>query len=256
MTDTNISEYLKSDKASEPRPLSEAMARRRPNFKDAAPKDPHFRPHVPIDYHADSLTQTDTIAYAKGHKALSALWAVHTQILESVPAIKDRALLAKQIEPTVLKTIKAAREEVAGLDRQIEHANTEIAKALGQGVGAIASETRAVVRSLPEKERFAFVRELVAARDIESLKAIAAVSPFLSGISKDVYDFARSETERMVAANYVTERDTGMAARDKLDRAVNDFDETMANNIKRWRASDEQKVATLLEKLTPKKEGE
>lgn len=251
--DKNVSEYLQSDKTAEPHHLTETMAKRRPNYKDVRPKDPSFRTKVPVDFHPDMLgNPDDTIAFNKGHAALGALYEKHTKIVETALAVTDRAMLAKQIEPVVLKALNAAKEEHAGLGRQIAHAEAEIAKLLGPGIGAIAQETRAVVRSLPEKERFNFVRELVAANDIESLKAIAAVSPFLSGINREVYDFARSEAEKLVAPKYVAERDTGRRAQDRLGRAIEDFDTTMAGNIKRWRASDEQKVANLLTSLGDK----
>lgn len=234
-------------------PLTKALQARRPT--GAAPaKDPHFNPVVPIDHHPDALGDADTslATYKTAHRGLANLWDVHTKLNETAMTVTDKAALAKQIEPITLRAIKGMKEDIAALDRQIAHADTELSKELGVGVGAIAAETRAVLRAMPKEDRIAFCRDLVAANDVASLKAIASVSPFLSGLDGDAYRYVRSETERMVAPKFVDERDTGIKARTRMQRALSYFDEQMAGNIKRWRSTDDQKLADLVSALKPK----
>lgn len=233
-------------------PLTKALQTRRPTGP-IGPADPHFNPVVPVDHHPDALgTETDLATYKTAHRALGNLWDVHVKLNETAVTVKDKAALAKQVEPITLRAIKGMKEDLAAMDRQIVHAETEIAKELGVGVGAIAAETRAVVRSLPKEERLAFCRDLIAAGDVASLKAIASVSPFLSGLDGDAYRYVRSETERMVAPKFVDERDTGIKARTRMQRALEYFDSTMAGNIRRWRSSDDQRLADMVAALKPK----
>lgn len=234
-------------------PLTKAMQARRPTGPQPA-ADPHFNPVVPPDHHPDALgtADTDTATYKTAHRGLANLWDVHTKLNETAITVKDRAKLASQVEPITLRAIKGMKEDIAALDRQIAHAETELAKELGVGVGAIAAETRAVVRTMPKDERFAFCRDLIAAGDVASLKAIASVSPFLSGLDAEAYGYVRAETERMVAPKFVAERDTGYRAKARMQRALEYFDTAMAGNIKRWRSSDDQRISDLLTALKPK----
>ncbi len=234
-------------------PLTKALQARRPSGP-TGPADPHFNPVVPVDHHPDALGDADPnlATYKTAHRALANLWDIHVKLNETAVTVKDKAALAKQVEPITLRAIKGMKEDLAAMDRQIVHAETEIAKELGVGVGAIAAETRAVVRTMPKDERLAFCRDLIAAGDVASLKAIASVSPFLSGLDGDAYRYVRSETERMVAPRFVDERDTGIKARTRMQRALAYFDETMAGNIRRWRSSDDQKLADMVAALKPK----
>lgn len=234
-------------------PLTRAMQTRRPTGPTPG-ADPHFNPIVPVDHHPDALgTADDSLAtYKTARRALANLWDVHTKLNETAINVKDKANLARQVEPITLRAIKAMKEDVAALDKQLAHFNTEIDKELGVGVGAIAAETRAVLRAMPKAERLAFCRDLIASGDVASLKAIASVSPFLSGLDADAYRYVRSETENMVAPRYVAERTLGLAAKARMQRALEYFDETMAGNIRRWRSTDDQKLADLVAALKPK----
>lgn len=55
--------------------------------------------------------------------------------------------------------------------------------------------------------------------------------------------WVRGETEKLVAPKFCAERDSALAARARCQRAYEDFDMNMANNLKRWRSSDDQKIA-------------
>lgn len=234
-------------------PLTKALQARRPNGPQPA-ADPHFNPVAPPDHHPDVPGEhgTDLNTYKTAHRGLDKLWQVHTKLNETAISVRDKANLAKQVEPIAARAVRDMREDMAALDRQIRYAEDEIAKELGAGVGAIASETRAVVRAMPESERLAFCREPVAARDVASLKAIAAVSPFLSGLSAEAYGYVRAEAERLVAPEFVDERDVGTKARARMQRALEYFDETMAGNIKRWRSTDDQRIADMVAALKPR----
>ncbi|MEZ5897949.1 MAG: hypothetical protein R3D51_00500 [Hyphomicrobiaceae bacterium] len=254
MTDTTR-EYLEATKSETARPLTAALQKRRVDFSELQPKDPKFRAHIPPDHHPDVLNKDDgLVATAKGHHALEVLWNIHEKLIQTALQVQDRAKLATQVEGHVLKAIKNMREEIAGLDRQHEHHTKEIASSLGTGVGQLQAEVRSICRDKPEGERLAFVRALLAAGDIDSLKAIAAVSPVLSGLDAESYAYVREEAERLVNPRAFAERAAAAVARERCARALADFDSTMAGNIARWRSGDDQKIADLMTSLEPKKD--
>lgn len=253
--DDNVKEYLASEASSTARPLTEALQRRRPATGNLQPADPGFVDRVPPDHHPDALgPEVKCNTYGTAYRALTELHNVHTQLIDTAKSVTNKAELAKTVEPIAIRAIKAMQSSIEALDRQIAHADAEIVKSLGSGIGALAQETRTVVRSVPDRERMAFVRGLVATGDREALKAIAAVNPMLSGLTPEIYDYVRSETERLTAPAYVQERDIGRAARQRMARALEHFDSTMAANVRRWRGSDDQKLANLVAKLQPKKD--
>lgn len=257
MTDQTTQDYLKHAAGEAERPLTAAMRHRKPNYEHVAAKDPAFRVHVPIDYHPDALGDDNgTIAQAKGRRALDALWQVHTKLNETAVMVHDRAKLASQVEPIALRAMKSMKEEIAGLDRQHNHATNEIKAALGSGVGTLQAEIRAVVRAMPEGERLGFCRALLANGAVDELKAIVAVPAMLSGLRDDDFAWVRGEAEKLVAPKHVAERDNALAARDRCQRALDDFDMNMSSNIRRWRSSDDQKIANLVSSLTPKKDAD
>lgn len=256
-TDNVYADYQKSEARATEKPLTAALSKRRPNFENVRPKDESFRLTVPLDYHPEALGEDDgTIGQAKGKAALQSLWDIHTKLNETAVTIANKAALANQVEPLALKAIKAIRNEIDGLDRQHAHALAGIKAALGSGVGALQAEIRTVLRSMPESERLAFCRELIASGDAESLKAIAAVSPVLTGLKLDEHSYVREEAERLIAPNFVAERDATARARALCQRALDDFDDNMGGNIRRWRSSDDAKIANLVNSLTPKKEND
>lgn len=252
----NVKEYLASEAASTARPLTEALQKRRPSTAALQPVDPHFRVHVPIDYHPDSLGEPNgTIARDKGRAALDALWHVHTKLNETAVTVQNRAALAQQVEPIALKAMRQMREEIAGLNRQHDHAATTLKGALGSGVGMLQQELRGILRSMKSSaERLNFCRELIAAGDIENLKAVAAVGPALSGLDAESHAWVRDETERLVNPQAYAERAECLRAKAKCEAALEDFDRNMAGNLQRWRHSDDQKIASLVAALTPKKD--
>lgn len=256
MSDANVKDYLASEAQNPARPLTEALQKRRPSVGNLQPVDPGFVDRVPPDHHPDALGPPleKVNTYQTAYRGLNELHNVHVQLIDTAKTVQNKAELAKTVEPIAVRAIKAMQSSIEALDRQIEHAETEITKSLGSGIGALAQETRTVVRSVPEKERMAFVRGLVATGDLEALKAIASVNPMLSGLDEVAYGFVRSETERLTAPAYVQERDVGRAARTRMSRALEHFDSTMSSNIRRWRGSDDQKLANLVAKLTPKKD--
>lgn len=256
-TDQTFADYQKSEASATEKPLTAAMQRRRANFDNVQPRDPHFRAHVPVDFHPDTLDMNNgLVATAKGHHALDALWQVHTKLIQTALAVQNKAELAKQVEPAVLRAIKSMKEEVAGLDRQHAHHAKELASSLGTGVGMLQAELRSICRDLPEAERISFARSLLASGDVESVKALAAVSPVLSGLDSETYAWFRGEAERLVNPKAYAERDAAAVARDRCQRALSDFDETMSKNIARWRSGDDQRIADLMSSLSPKKEAE
>lgn len=256
-SDQVFSDYQKSAATDTAKPLTAALSRRKTNFEHVAPKDPHFRVHVPIDFSPDALGDDDgTIGQAKGRAALQQLWDVHTKLNATALTVQNKADLAKQTEPIVLKAIKSMKEEIAGLDRQNAHAIKELATSLGNGIGMLQAELRSICRDKPQGERVAFVREVLASGDLDAIKALAAVSPVLSGLDAETYNWFREQAERLINPKAFAERAASAAARDRCARALDDFDMNMAGNIRRWRDSDHQKIADLVSSLTPKKEGE
>lgn len=230
--------------------------RPRPSAESMMPADPHLKTVIPLDHMPAMLGDDNgTVAWRKAFDALNEFQNVHQKLIDTALQVRDRAALAKQVEPIVLKTMKTLKREMDGLTAQITHHEGEIAAALGAGVGQIPQEIRAHVKALKESERFEFVRSLIAAGDVDSLKALTAVAPFLSGLNADVYGMAREAAERLAAPKAVSERDTGHKALARMQRAYEYFDETMAGNLTRWRASDEQKISDLVKSLT-KKEGD
>lgn len=249
-----IKEYLEAQKEETARPLTDIMSKRKPDMQHLRPKDPLFRVHVPPDYHADALGDDNgTIARAKGRNALDALWNVHTKLNETALAVQDRAKLASQVEPIALKAMRQMREEIAGLNRQHDHAVNELRTALGNGVGMLQAEVRSIMRDMKSAgDRLAFCRELIANKDIDNLKAIAAVSPALSGLDPETYAWVKDETERLLNPKAHAEREECIRARAKCEAALEDFDRNMAGNLARWRSSDDQRIANLVSSLTPK----
>lgn len=249
MTDT-VQEYLKAQKHETARPLTDAMAKRKPNTAALNPRDPGFVDHVPPDHSPHALgPELKLNTYATAFRGLEELWNVHTQLIDTAKTVQNKAELARTVEPIALKAMRNMRSAIEALDRQIVHAEGEVAKSLGSGIGQIAQEVRAVVRSVPERERFTFVRQLVNSGDVEALKAIAAVNPMLSGLDAEMFAYVKGEAERLTAPEQVAERDMGYAARKRMTRALEYFDETMAGNVRRWRGTDDQKLADLVKKL-------
>lgn len=123
-------------------------------------------------------------------------------------------------------------------------------------MGTLQAEIRAVVRAMPEGERLGFCRALLANGAVDELKAIVAVPAMLSGLRDDDFAWVRGEAEKLVAPKHVAERDNALAARDRCQRALDDFDMNMSSNIRRWRSSDDQRIANLVSSLTPKKEAD
>ena len=132
----------------------------------------------------------------------------------------------------------------------------EIKAALGSGVGTLQAEIRAVLREMPEGERLGFCRQLLANGSVDELKAIVAVPPMLSGLRDQDFAWVRGEAEKLIAPKHVAERDNAIAARDRCQRALEDFDRNMSGNIRRWRSSDDAKIANLVSSLAPNKETE
>ena len=64
-----------------------------------------------------------------------------------------------------------------------------------------------------------------------------------TSIRMEDFVWVRGETEKLVAPKFCAERDSALAARARCQRAYEDFDMNMANNLKRWRSSDYQKIA-------------
>lgn len=246
-----VREYLDSPKDAGT-PLTDSISRKPKNMN--ASTDPGFNPNIPVDVMPGILGDDNgTIAWRKGHDALAAMYEVHQKIIQSALTVSAKNELAKIVEPAALKAMKAMRDQLDGLDSQIRYAESEIKTALGSGTGQIPAEMRGVLRSLPEQERLPFCRALLASGDVESLKAIVSVSRHLSGLDAEAYQYLKEETERLVAPDRVAERETGHSVRARMARALEHFDETMSGNIRRWRASDDQKLADLTAALNPRK---
>lgn len=247
---TNVQEFLEAQKLETARPLTEALSKRRPNVEALNPRDPHFVDRIPADHSPHALgEEIKCNTYATAFRGLEQLWNVHEKLIDTAKVVQNKAELAKTVEPIALKAMREMKSAIEAIDRQIAHAEAEVTKSLGTGLGQLAQEIRSVVRSVPEKERMTFVRNLVSSGDVEALKAIAAVNPVLSGLDQVAYDFVRSECERLTAPAYVQERDVGRVARQRMARALEHFDETMAGNVRRWRGTDDQKLADLVKKL-------
>lgn len=231
--------------------------RPRPSAESIQPADPHFRKNIPLDVMPGMLGDDNgTVAWRKAFDALTQFQDVHQKLIDAALKVRNKAELVKHVEPLALKAMKTLNREIEGLTAQLKHHDTEIAASLGQGVGQIPQEIRAHVKSLPENKRAEFVRGLMAAEDVDSLKAIAAVAPFLSGLNAEVFDMAREAAERLANPKSVAERTTGTAALARMQRAYSDFDETFAAAIQRWRASDDSVMENLVKSLTAKKEGD
>lgn len=251
--DTNISEYLKADKANEPRSLTEQMSRRRPSFKDAAPKDPGFQSSIPLGHHPDNIPEDNTQASGKGRNALRQLHEVHEKILSAATTITNKALLAKEAEPLVARAIRTGKENIAVLERHIEFQDQELKKEYGSGLNPLATEIRQHVKSLPERQRAAFVREAITSGDRETIKAVFATKvPFLSGLDRDTYAALSVEADAVLAPAIVAERKVAGAAWARASTALQHFEETMTRNIRVWKDGDDQKVKNLVDSLTPK----
>jgi hypothetical protein len=252
MTD-NIQEYLKSDKTNEPRPLSEAMARRRPNMAAARPADPGFENRIPLDHHFDNIAEDDTQASKKGRGALKELWDVHEALLGAATTIQNKAQLAKEAQPLVEKAIRVGKQNLDMLQRHVEHQEAELKKAYGSGLNPLASEIRAHVKALPERQRAAFVREAITSGDIESIKALFAPRvPFLAGLDRETFAELSLLADEALAPAIVAERRIAGAAWTRASKALDHFEATMTRNLKVWRDGDDQRIKNLVDSLTPK----
>lgn len=251
--DTTTREYLEATKTEGPSKLSEAMAKRRVDFSKMQPVDPLFKTSIPADHHPDVLDMADgLISTAKGHSALTGLHNIHTEIIETAKHVSDRSKLAEKVEPAVNKAVKRMDDEVRGIAAQWVHFDNEVRSAIGTGASPLAAELRSIMRGLPEGERQAFARDVLASGRTEDIKALAAVSPVMLGLSAEHYSWFRDEAERLVAPQKYAERAAAKIAGDRCQRALDYFRQTMLANLTRWRTGDDAKIAELVNRLTPK----
>lgn len=250
MTDA-VRDYIQSEAArTQGTPLTDTIKRQPKNFRAAQPADPDFVKEVPLDHRPEALGEDDgTIAWRKGFDALEALYGVHEKIVGYAITINDKAALAKAVEPAVTRALAAMNRELEGLDSQLNYWESEIKTALGSGVSPLAAETRAILRELPESERLGFCRNLLANGETEALKAVASVPAYMSGLTSEAHSWVKEEAELRVAYKSVMERRVGFAARTRMQRARDYFQQTMTGNLKRWHNSDDQKIANLTKVL-------
>lgn len=234
--------------------LDERLRNRpRPSPDSMRPRDPHLRVTIPVDFHPDALRDDTTIATAKGKAALAQLWNVHTKLVQTAVEVQNKADLAKQVQPIASKAVAAMRREVQGLEAQARHHGEQIAAILGSGIGQLEQEIRRHCKSLPEAERFAFARDVLAGDNDAAVKALASVPHYLSGLSQDTWGMVRDQAEQRLAPTAYAERGAAIAAAERCRRAADDFDCTMSKNLERWLGSDDQKVRNLVASLTPKR---
>lgn len=251
-----VKDYLKSNAEGQPLNLTAAMAKRKPNFDNVRPSDPHFVASIPPDHHEEALVDDGTEAVAYGRNALRELYEVHEKIINTALNVQNKAELAKQIEGTVAKTIEKMRAKLANLDTRIKDAGEAITKEVGMGMSPLSQEIRQHVKSLPENERFSFAREAVARYDATTIKALIAVPPYLSGLDADAYALVREMGEELIDSKSFKQRAGARAARAKVERALEHFETTMNGNLSRWKNGDDARIRDLMSSLTPKKENE
>lgn len=253
--DTNIADYLAADKSNEPRHLTEQLSKRKPDMRHARPKDAGFVSRIPVDHHYDNIQEDDTQASKKGRGALKELYDVHEALLGAASTIQNKAELAKQAEPLVAKAIRTGKQNLDVLTRYIEHQDQELKKVYGSGLNPLATEIRAHVKALPERQRAAFIREAITGGDAEVIRALFAPKvPFLAGLDRDTFAELSILADEAIAPTIVAERKIAGQAWTRASKALEHFESTMTRNLKMWRDGDDQKIKNLVESLTPKKD--
>lgn len=236
-------------------PIDTALKNRRVDYTKTQPRDRGFVNKIPLDHHPDNISEDSTQASKKGRGALQELYTVHEKLLEAANTVTNKAQLAKEAEPLVMKAIKNGKANLDVLTRHIEHQESELKKAYGSGLGPLAAEIRQHVKSLPERERAAFVREVITSGDTESIKALFAPRvPFLSGLDRDTFAELSIMADEALAPQLVAERKVAGAAWTRASKALDHFEASMTRNLKVWRDGDDQKIKNLVDSLTPKKE--
>jgi hypothetical protein len=75
----------------------------------------------------------------------------------------------------------------ANLNRVIEGLERDLSQPIeGKGVGAMASEIRSYVNSLPEGSRIGFIQKAIEAGDERTVGAVLGGVPYLSGITPEI----------------------------------------------------------------------
>jgi hypothetical protein len=233
-------------------PIDRALQARRKDHQHVRPADPDYKAHIPADHHYDNIPEDAKWQGAiKGRQALKSLYDVHEKILDTAKKVTNKADLAKAVEPAITKAIKRGKEDLAAIERHIEHQRQELKKAKGTGLGQFAQEVRGHMKGLKKAERIAFVREAVDAGDVETLKAIFGIGAhYLSGLEREEFLTLETLAEPVLAPDVCAERNAANASWARHARAVEYFEHTMLGNLKRWRGGDEQRIADLMKSLT------
>lgn len=246
------------DTANEPHHLTEAMSKRprSQTHKHARASDAEFQHRVPVDFHPASLGDDDnTQAHQKATAALEALWDVHSKMLEAAVTIQNKAALADRLEPEVGRTARRMKEGIDTLERHAAHHDAEIKKEIGTGLGGLASEIRAYVRSLKPTERTKFLQQAITSGDREGVKAIIATPAYLAGIdTNEVYFELVNLGQQMLSPNSYAERAKAQSASVRAQRALENFETTMKRNINVWRSGDDARLQAFMASIAPKKD--
>lgn len=99
-------------------------------------------------------------------------------------ALIETANFADKMTANLAKRFDSA---TAGLTRVIEGLERDLSQPIeSRGVGAMASEIRSYVHSLPEGERMGFIRKAIEAGDERTVGAVLGGVPYLSGITPEM----------------------------------------------------------------------
>lgn len=148
-------------------------------------------------------------AYTNVRAAMQTLFDTSTALdsaTRDIKAVNDPTTTDRLRRAAVAKmnsARKAASDALATAHQHVEAVNVEIDTHLGIPTAKVdvleagrASDVRAYLRSLPQRDRPEAVRKAIADGDKAVVAAILSASPFASGLTRKEAEFARADAER------------------------------------------------------------
>jgi hypothetical protein len=155
---------------------------------------PSFHPQTvrAIDEYDDDTASILAGTEAAFNEAYIGVGRVHDASAASKrnPAWNEAAALIETqnfADKMIVNLAKRFDSATAGLNRVIEGLERDLSQPIeGKGVGAMAGEIRAFVRSLPDGQQMAFIRNAIEKGDERTVGAVLGGVAYLSGITPEV----------------------------------------------------------------------
>lgn len=188
---------------------------------------------IPADYHPQSLKGT-SFATNSARIGLEAIYSGMGEILIADKKTKDKAALfpvAVQVAEHAVRNADAALQAVNGSIKSLQ-GKVDAALALPPSATSYANELRAIFRA--KKSGLTAAISEMRNGSPEAVQAILAAPAILSGLTKDQQAELRKVAEVNLAGEHLDELNEALAAKGRLERAMQFVTDKMVENRRKW----------------------